>query len=168
MPLIVTDSMGTVAAANSYTDLAAAILYLSERDIPSAGLTEGNLLLAMTYLEDLGFCGVKVNDDQPLSFPRIITQMSSTISLAKMAGVQALVGYYILNGKLGQGIVNDMSAAAIKRKEVDVLTIEYQSTSTFGEKNDKFYKQLPLVDKGLNNLLCSANDNAYSGSLHRA
>lgn len=151
MTLIV-ETGSIVAGANSYVSVADAQAILTGRGLATV-VTEAALLRSMDMLESLTWCGLRISEQQPLSFPRSGVTLSDNRTLPSNAIPQELINaqswaaHYILTG-------SDPAAAAVagvKREKVDVLEVEYATSS----KTSITVSDMPNVKNAMRYLICS-------------
>lgn len=151
MTLIV-ETGSIIANANSYVSVADAQAILTGRGL-SAVVTEAALLRAMDMLDGLEYCGYRVSDAQPLPFPRSGVTLSDSRPLSsatipqELINAQAWASHYILSGSDPAAA----SVAGVKREKVDVLEVEYATSS----KTSIAVSDLPNVKNALKYLVCS-------------
>lgn len=131
--MIVEDGTGLIDS-NSYVTTDEADTYFTDRGNTTWGsLTnkEALLIQATDYIEAVyseSFKGVKLTDEQALSFPRIINYETVTTPLRVKNAVCELAL------KANDGELLEDSTQSITEKTVDVLTIKYSEYSPQGTR----------------------------------
>ena len=165
MAIIIEDGTCATASANSYVTVAEVDTYCSEQGYTSwASLAtadkESSILRAMVYIEGLPFKGEKTDWENPLEFPRYglysdlqafniseVAWVPDTLTLIPKA-LKRGVCQATYEESVSAGVLNPSVTQGVKREKIDVLEVEY-FTSSGSETN--FSKILSLMKSILKN-----------------
>jgi len=157
MSLILATADGTPLDANSYIDLITAKAFLNSMGVDASALEESHLLVAMTFLNGVPYCGKRILTAQPLPFPRMEEgEFNAVLSLTIIAQAQAWAAHYVKTGAISVDKTRDItgSRANVIEKTVDVLTKKW-SAGTDRSFELPFYAEFPMLEQLLNRVTCA-------------
>jgi len=157
MSLVIAAADGTPLDANSYLDLITAKAFLNSMGADASALEESHLLVAMTFLNGVAYCGKQISAAQPLPFPREEAgEFNPVLSLTIAAQAQAWTAHYARTGAISVDNTRDITGSRTKLTEstVDVLTRKWAA----GKDRSfdlPFYAEFPMLEQLINRLTCA-------------